>query len=413
MAREEDRRRQARSGPLALPHWLVASVLTLAALAATLLLVRQDRVDQAFRYWIAATALVHVVVVFLAPHRLYWRRDIAVLANLPIRGDALFGLALRRSLRASLLASLPLLASAAAFADLSTEVAARCAVLLGVATMISGLMAPALALIAGGVVASEKAQAVLGSLGGEFQAPKTSWLGILPGVAGAGLVLLIIAATPWLEGRAAISSGPLLILLIGGPVLSVALLAYAVRLAPSVGKAATQEVAALDRQRLAHVEKVMPSPLESLIAKTLPAAARQLFRKDISLAHRRFPLPYVIGLLCLVTAWIIGFAAPDSSSSWGIAVLGAATVYGLIMRRRIVQEPIEQGRLLATLPLPTAAILLAKQRFIALWLGWYVIVGGAPLIIRSASPGAMALVVGGMAVMAVAAGRAMGTGLRR
>src|SRR5690606_26774385 len=87
--------------------------------------------------------------------------------------------------------------------------------LVAVAFIAAGLLGPAAALIAGAVVASDRAQNMIKEMGGEFSAPKTSWLGALPGIAGTLLVVAVVALGPWAEsGTGASGRLPLLVIVV-------------------------------------------------------------------------------------------------------------------------------------------------------------------------------------------------------
>ncbi|HWM88623.1 MAG TPA: hypothetical protein VNO33_22390, partial [Kofleriaceae bacterium] len=293
----EDRRRRAARHALArIPPWLVSGLA--AALFAGDILRRTGGLGDApagdattggaLRLWLAVTAAAHVLVLFGSPHRLYWRRDAGLLTRLPISGGPLYRVALLRSVRTAARAALPCALAALAFGPaLGWPAGLRLLALVAVAALAAGLLGPSISLLAGAVVASDKAQALLGEVTGEFRAPRTSWLGILPGIAGAGLVLFLIALEPWAVGAAGVSARAG-IAVAAGILVPLAAAAWSLSAAGRVLPAALREVSALDQVRLAHVERSGPSRLERVwFGVLLRARDRVLADKDASLARRR------------------------------------------------------------------------------------------------------------------------------
>jgi hypothetical protein len=409
--REERRRRQARHALARIPPWLVSG-LGGAVLAAEILrrtglfgdaVTGGATVGGALRLWLAVTAALHVLVLFGSPHRMYWRRDAALLHRLPIAGGPLFRLALLRSSRAAARAALPCALGALAFAPaLGGEAAARLIALVVAAGLAAGLLGPAAALLAGGVVASDQAQAMLGQFSGEFSAPRTSWLGILPGAVGAGLVIFLVLLQPWAIGASSSGTGAIaLACAIGLPLIAAA---WSLSAADRVLPAALREVSALDQVRLAHVDRSTASRLERLWFALLPPRPRRLADKDARLARRRFPSPYFLGPLGVLVLWIMAAAGGADSISWAGVVLFGLAAYAVLMARRLVSPPIELPRLLPPLPLSPGEVARAKRAPVLLRALVWSAVGGVPFALVSPEPLAAWLVVAGAVLVAAAGG---------
>ncbi len=401
---DDRRRRAARRSPLArIPSWLV-SALAGVALGAELyrrLAVEGDPAG-ALRLWLALTIAGHVLVLFGSPHRLYWRRDSPLLARMPIPGRALFVLALVRSARAAARIALASGLAALAFGpELGWEMVGRLELLVAVAALGAAGVGPAAALIAGAVVASDRAQAVLGEFAGEFKAPRTSWLGIVPGVAGSALVVALVLLTPWAAGAPSegARTAVLLGVSLGLPVLAaLAALARADRVIP----AALREVSALDQERLAHIDRVGPSRLERAWFRTLRSAgARLVAGKDATLTRRRFPSPYFIAPTGTAVLWLMAWLGGDRVVPWASVVLFGMAVYAVLMARRLVAPPVEIPRLIATLAIGPADARAAKRAAVVLRALVWIAPGGVPLAI--AFPAAWIVVAAALGVAALGA----------
>jgi hypothetical protein len=415
---EDRRRRRARRGLGALPPiaWSALAGLALAAEVARGMRLLGDGAagdatpGGASSLWLGAVAASHIAVLFGAPFRMFWRRDSAFIGRLPIPGRAAFHVALIRSLRATALVSLPCAMAAAVFAlgEMgSVEIALRHGALLAIAALGAALLGPAVALAGGAIVASDAAQQMLGNFGGEFQPPRTSWLGALPGLAAGGLALVLIAAGSWARGaeETAIGSAPAVL----GIAAAIPLLAigWALRRADAVMLAAVREVAALDRERLAHVELTVASPLERAVGAVLGRGARAVFLKDTALARRRFPIPFFLGFVGLVCLLILAATRPDDLLVWAAVISGCLGAYGAIMARRLMAPPIEHPRLLAALPIAPRAARRAKRARVLLWIGFYIALGGAAVIARSPQPAVAAIALGVIAAVSALAALAI------
>jgi hypothetical protein len=415
--REDRRRRRARPGPAGW-HPLLWSALAGLGLGAEVLrslgvLGDAARGDATFvgasRLWLAVLIAGHTLVIFGAPFRMFWRRDAALLGRLPLRGAPLFAVALIRTARATAVAQLPLIIAALAFGPwLAWEASVRHLILAAVVALWGALLAPSAALAAGAVVASDKAEALLASMGGEFRAPKTSWLGVLPGLVATGMALLAIACADWIVGAEGTAIGAPLPVLVAAAVIPVVAIAWAARAADRIMLEATREVAALDQERLAHVERTRPTAVDRAVMGRLAPAARLVYGKDARLQRRRYPMPYFLGVVGVGVLWIVAAVRPDDLLVWAAAITGCLAAYGVIMARRLVTPPTELAGMLRTLPLGPAAP-RAKRVHALSWLVVYPLLGAIPCAVRAHQPLVATVVLGlVLAVAAIAATSAAG-----
>jgi len=411
--REEGRRRAARHALARIPPWLVSG-LAGALLAAEILrragvlgeaAAAGSTAGSALGLWLAVTGAVHVLVLFGSPHRLFWRSDAAIHTRLPIAGGPLFRLALVRSARSAARASLACALGALAFGPAQGwAVTGRLIELVAICGLVAGLLGPSVALMAGAVVASDKAQALLGQLGGEFDAPRTSWLGILPGVAATALILFLIALVPWAANPASSTARPELALP-AGVLIPLLATAWALRAAGRVMPAALREVSALDQVRLAHVDRSTASKLErAWFGALLGPRARHLADKDARLTRRRYPSPYFLGPLGVLVLWIIAATGSATSLPWAGAILFGIAFYAALVARRLVVAPVEIPRLLRTLPIEASEVFSAKRAAVLLRAITWPVLGGVPLALRSPDPVAAWVLVGGAALVAAVGG---------
>ena len=373
-----DARRRRAASPVGRLAWIAR--VGLGAGLAVLVAQRADTDPRAAsRLVLAALLVFYTFVMFGAPFRMYWRVDSPLLARLPIPGRALFDAALVRSLRAAGAAAVVVVPPALALLlvpEIGTELALRHLALWAAVALAAALLLPAVALGAGAIVVGGKAHALIQAVGGtEVAAPPTAWLGVLPGFAASGIVLAVLGAAGWAIGADQTVVGPaapLLGGLAGGSVLA-ALAARAA--APSVMPLAVREVAALDVQRLAHLEIHPPTGLERAVARLLPPGAALVHGKDARLIRRRFPMAFVAGALTTLALWIVAGAGPASGWIWALSITGAFAAYGALMARRLVAPPVELPYL-ATLPIAPRDARRAKLAYLATYLLLYPLVGG-------------------------------------
>lgn len=408
---DERRRRRASRGPGRLPAtlWIVVLALAVGGYAAHASGLLGDaaepaRVVRASRLWLALVIGSHALLMFGAPFRMYWRRDSALLGRLALRGGVLYRVALVRGARATAVVSGACALAALGFAPVEWELALRHLALVAAAAAGAALLAPATALAAGGLVASDKVEKLFASVGGEFEAPSTGWLGILPGLAATLVVLALIACADWTLGAPSSAIGSAAIPLAGVIALSVAAAAWALASADRVMLEAVREVSALDQERLAHIERTRPSLLESAMSRALGARARLVFGKDVRLARRRYPMPYFLGLVGMVALWIVAGVAPASMMTWAVVLTGALAAYAIVMARRRAVPPIEHPGFLHTLPVTDGDIGSAKRAQTLLWLLVQLGPTVPVVIVRSPEPITMGLVLGGVVAVALGAG---------
>lgn len=400
-ALEEKRRKREKGGLGSLPE-LVTSALLGGVLAAEILrrfVMAEDseKLEVALassQLWIAAAVCGYAIVVFGAPFRLYWRSDSKLLASLPMPGSSLFALALWRSHRSAFQVSVALAIALVPTALLfDGALALRHGLAIAVGFIGAAWLGPAAALGAGAIVASDKAQAMLASMGGEFQAPRTSWLGVLPGLSATACAIGIIAVSPWIVGGRP-PGGSIALIVVVAAGLSLASVAWAWLRAADVIPAAVREVAALDQEILAHVERSEASALESgFMSWFLRANAALVAAKDAALLRRRYPSPYFMIPCGIVAVWIVAASQPASYLPWAGAFFGAIMVYAYLMAKRAQSAPVELPALIATLAISPKDVSAAKNRMAILRIGFIAIVAGIPMVLRAPDPLSTAIFV--------------------
>jgi hypothetical protein len=395
---ERRRRRTLRVAPL---RWVVRAAVA-GGLAAWVW--REARLDPvvASRIVLAAVVAAYSWVMLATPFRMYWRVDSPLLARLPVPGRVLFDVALIRSIRAAGGAAVVVAPAAVALGTVATELAVRHLAVVSAVAAAAALLLPAVALGAGALVAGGKASALMRAVGGvDVPAPPTAWLGVLPGLAAAAVVLAVIAAARWAVGAAETEIGPAAPVLGGLAGGSVVAALVARRAARAVMPQAVREVAALDVQRLAHLEIHPPTALERAIGGRLGDRARLIHGKDARLIRRRFPMALVAGATATAAWWIVGAARPASAWLWAGTIGAAFAGYGLLMAWRLVSRPIELG-FVATLPIGRADLIGAKLAYLTTWVMVYPLLA-APVLAWRIGPGVAAAVVAG-AIATAAAG---------
>ncbi|ACY14584.1 hypothetical protein [Haliangium ochraceum] len=413
---EDARRRRARRGLGRLSPWLLALLLGLLLAAEVARRVGALGAAAAGDASLAgASKLVLLIMVAAqtlvicgAPFRLYWRHDAPVLGRLAIAGRALYAAGVVRSARAAgqmlvvtAAAALPL-----ALAPAGPTLLARHLAVAVAGALLGALLAPAAALLAGVMVSSDKVEAALSGFGTELQGPRSSWLGVLPGVVGAGWILLVLALGGWARGEAAgtVAGPPALLLAVAaGASLVAALAAY--RRADASMAEALREVVALDRERLAHVDLVGPSPIERAIAARLGAdGAAVVFGKDTRLLRRRFPIPFFLGVVGLLALVAIAVWPPEDALLWAALIAAGLSAYGVVIARRLLAPPTEHARFLRTLPVGGRAARRAKRARVVSWTLCYLLPGAAAVAWRTPQPLSAALVLGGIAGLGLVLG---------
>lgn len=315
-------------------------------------------------WWLAGACAWVGVSLILSTHRFFWRTDTALLARLPIGGRALLGAAVARAQRDAawvgatvLTAAAPLIVAGKPMAPIVTVFALACG---GIGGLVPAAATGAAMLVARG------SGRVLADHGGP-ELPATGWLGLLPGLAAAAVVLAILTQHAPLGGEVGLFGG-------GWELAAVGALTLALPLAATAGAAnlpaALHEVAALDRQQLAHVETHDVRWFESWVARRLPPGAALLYRKDARLMRRRYPLIGLAG----VTLWLGAFAIATldaGAQQWALAHAVWTLLLGRGLAERLTKPPVELPRLTPTL-FERGAVHLAKRAWLAVWITVFV-----------------------------------------
>lgn len=396
--------RRARGG-----WWASRMILAIAigaGLAAWVAWRATTGVAVASQAWLAAVLVAFALAFMRVPFHLYWRRDAALLAQLPIEGGPLFDAALVRCIRAAGATTLAALLGALPFARSSLELAARHALLAAVLGAAAALFLPAVATWAAAIVTlgqrDDRMQRVRAAAGlaAAPGPPSTALLGALPGLAATILLTGILLISPWLVGGEPHANAAAILAAIG--VTSAASIVATRALAPRVMGAILRDVSALDRQRLASLEIRPPTAIERAIAAAIGDAALP-YTKDARLMRRRFPMAFALGALAFLVLAIVGLARPADPVPWLTATIASAAIYAVALAARLRRPPIELARLSSTLPLSTAASARAKLAWLAGWWALFVAIPGLFAALRQAeiAPG-LALLAGGTAIMLAA-----------
>ncbi len=338
-------------------RWVLGAAAVLGA-ALAYELHRRGVASEQSRLWMIALLTTTCLAFVTAPFRIFWSRDADALARHPIRGRPLFRLGLTRNLWVAGGFALPSALGLAGFVSAGQyEVAIRHAAVAVAALAGTTLLAPACAVLAGALAASERAEAVARSFGGEFQAPRGAYLGIIPGVVGACVVLVILASSSWAVSAEATVAPYALLATIAA---SAAAAAIADARADAVMPGAVRELGALNRRRLAHVETTTPTLVERLACSIISAKQRAVVRKDLSLLRRRHPAYNLLQAGSTITAWALALRWPHAIE-WIAALAMLMHIYSVVMAWRATQSPIEEPRMAMALPVSAATLSASKR----------------------------------------------------
>lgn len=416
--RHWERSREAREGG-GFARW--GMVLVAGAALAVLTAWRADAttIASASHVWLGGTLAAFALTFMRTPFQIYWRKDAALLAQLPIEGTILFDAALWRCARAALATTLVAILGAIPFALLDAdrvgaatralqampiagdpvprftplELFATHAALAATLGLVAACFIPGVVTYAGSLVAgSKRLLQVATALGGapvreRVHPPLTApgmgsagaVLGALPGFASSVVfVLAVLVAPALLDHEAHLAPGPALGIAAG---LSVALIVAMRQRAPALMGSLLRDVSALDRQQLATLELHPPTAIERGVA-SLVGAAGLAYTKDARLMRRRYPMAYALGALAFIVLLIIGIAQP-SEPAWLITTLVGVGLYAVSLGRRLTRPPIELARLSSTLPLDAAMRTRAKAAWLITWLAVFVAVPAVFAIIRT------------------------------
>ena len=378
----ERRQRIARTGIGRLSPWVVS--VTVAVIFAALLgwLELRNSNGVAHRIWFAAVISFNAIVMFGGTFRLFWHPDVPLLRRLSISGRTLFRVGVLRGFRPAICFWFPTAFGSLAFVfGSSWDIALRHFVLASATNLGAMLLGPAVALLAGALVASEKAQGIFANMGGEFQAPKTSWLGVLPGMTAAVFFAVIVAGSEWAEGAArtpVVSPMVFFTIVVSVPLVT---LLWALSQSKVYMSAALLEVSALDRERLAHIEKTRLGLFERWTKRALRLPETQVvFTKDATLMARRYPMAAFLGWMGVLVLWLVALVFPGSAVTWVITISALLGVYGVIVATRLTASPLEHMLFIRTLPIRREQVHAAKRAYATLWVLRYLGLGCIPAI---------------------------------
>ena len=343
-----------------------------------------------------------VPAMFGAPYRMFWRRDAAILARLPIPGAALWWMAMVGAARAAAMAVLVVAPTLGAIAWLDPATGLRGAALAG--ALLAGTigLVPGVSLAAAWVVAVGKVDQLASSVAGQYHVENTTVIGALPGATIAGVIVAVIYGAPWILDASHLG-GPIAIGVVGGGALLAGVAATLA--APSVYPLAMREVAALDRQAHAHLEIHPPTFLERLVRDRLGGAAAPVFDRVARLVRRRYPLVVFAGVVLAVTLLVVGGTRPAEPLPWLVGCGAAAGLLGRWLGRAVARPPIELQRSTAVLPIAADDVARARRAYVGLWLVTFVVVPAlVAFILLGFPPVPLASFAGAALVAALLAG---------
>ena len=292
---ELDRQRQSKK-----KHRVGFFVLTLILFVE---IVRRFNEGQEVTTVIQAWGMFSSLMYALAAQRvlscMYWYVDAGFLLKLPVSGTHLFWMGLFRLASIVFWITIPCLFGLVLITILwDNNNLIQHLGLIGLGMMSTICRASAVAALAGVLVASKTVSIYLRDVLGISSPPYLIWLGMLPAISMASIVLewmLILddVVMVWM-------------LSMGG---SLGLFFLALHLSSTMMVSSAQHIASMDRQRLAHVELVGPSWIECLWAKIsiYDSSERLWFNKDATIMRRRYQgfLWIGSGLLLLVIGSVL------------------------------------------------------------------------------------------------------------
>ncbi|MFT3696339.1 MAG: hypothetical protein QM831_24580 [Kofleriaceae bacterium] len=406
-----ERLRERREGGAA-ARW-IAPVIGGAVLAGIVYARAQSDLVSASHLWLAGTCVAFAIAFLRVPFQIYWRKDAALLAQLPLDGNVLWTSAVIRCVRAAIATFLVPVIGAIPFAlandwkvnELTRtlkavpiagdpvphltplEFALRHVAIGGALVLVAAALIPAVTMWAASIVAQSKSLLHIATAAGGAPAREQhkgsmdsagAVLGAIPGFVSAVIFVFVIVMSPWLLNRPS-SVDPITGFITLAIVSILPLLAQRAGMAARMGNI-LRDVSALDRQRLAFLEIHPPTAIERLVMKLIGSAALP-YSKDARLMRRRYPMAFALGAMIFIVLAIIGIAQPDDPT-WLIAALIGAALYGIVLARRLGQPPIELRRLSSTLPFDAAAIRRAKIAWVIAWAAIFVIIPGVFAALR-------------------------------
>jgi hypothetical protein len=302
---------------------------------------------------------------------MFWRADAALLARLPIPGLVLLQAAILRAARAALLTALTLaIAGLPLLTQVPDAALLRGLALIGTLALLTATLIPAAAaaaslMVAGGQLAS--ATATVAGVDTPERLP-TTVLGALPGTAAALATLLAISLRPWIADGSSTVLGPAPTVLGITAIACLAALTLIARSAHGMS-IALREVAALDRQRLAHLEIHPPRGLEALVTRALPRTSSLVYDRTSRLMRRRYPMAWVIGFLAYLLAVPLAIWSPSDAFTWSLGLAIATSVYALSLSLRLHRPPIDLPR--HSTPIPPSSASRARVAWILLYMALF------------------------------------------
>jgi hypothetical protein len=299
-----------------------------------------------------------VPTMMMAPHRMFWRADAAMVARLPIPGAALWQAALVRARRGALLGVVIAAPVAALTTGRRSRHRPRFAALVGALALCAAALVPAVCVGAAHAVASGQADAASRALAGDYTVADH-----VAARRAAGRHRRRRCARHRDDRRVAARRrdprGPAI--LIG--VVAVAALAAALAgaTAARVLPRAMREVAALDRQILAHLEIQPITGLERAVAARLRDGAGPVFDRMARLLRRRYPLFALAGAAGAVALVGLGLGRPSGVEPWLAVVAGALAAVAATLAHATGRPPIELPRATALLPIAPTAMATARR----------------------------------------------------
>jgi hypothetical protein len=143
-----------------------------------------------------------------------------------------------------------------------------------------------------------------------------------------------------------------------------------------------RDVSALDRQQLATIE-LGPAPWTlRVVARRLSGSVTLLLDKHARLMIRRYPMAGLAGFVIAATLTIASFSAPQAIGLL-VPTITVAFAYAVVLNARLHRAPVEQPRLLASLPFSGAQVRAAARAYVSWWWCLFVTIPVGLVVIRS------------------------------
>ena len=293
--------------------------------------------------WHSVITAAFAVTMIATALGMFWRADAALLARLPIPGLVLLQAAIIRAARSALLTALTVaIAGLPLLTTVPESALLRGLATIGILSLVTATFIPAAAATASLMVAGGQLAAATATVAGVDTPERlpTTVLGALPGTAAALATLLAISLRPWIATNESTVLGPAPTVILITAVVCLASLTLIGRRTQGMS-VALREVAALDRQRLAHLEVHPPRGLEALVARSLCRQASLVYDRTSRLMRRRYPMAWVLGFLAYLTAVPLAIWSPPSAATWALGLSIATGAYSLSLSPRLHRPPID------------------------------------------------------------------------